>query len=104
MINLSFRFFFKLEKAPVEPAVEIKLPDVGGPLKNINVFANESDPVLLIDSQYPEWIWQARGPCRAVQRSKTGDSEPSETVAKSIRNHNREHIRQNNQALKGAGQ
>ena len=81
-------------------------------MKNINVFSNESDPVLLPDSQYPEWIWQARGPCRAALRSQELKEEIdahdatviTEKLSKLVRNQNRERIRQNNQSLKGASQ
>lgn len=94
-----------LEKAAQEPVIEVKLPEIGAPLKNINVFSNESDPVLLPDSQYPEWIWQARGPCRAAERAKGIFEETeavSQTLAKIIRNQNRERIRQRNETLKGS--
>ena len=58
------------------------------------------------DSEYPEWIWEARGPCRAVLRRVRAlkREAANERMSKMIRNHNRERIRHNNQALKGASQ
>ena len=94
--------------------IEIQLPPIGQPLKNVNVSpAQGSDPVLLPDSEYPEWIWKARGPCRAALRYFNSDSFNKESneiegdvtqLKKYLRMENRKSIRKNNSLLKGANQ
>lgn len=94
--------------------VETKLPAIGEALKNVNVFVGQSDPVLLPDSEYPDWIWKARGPCRAVLRSLPDNDSLVSTDANEIeelaklkkyfRVENRKAIRRNNDLLKGTSQ
>lgn len=94
--------------------MEIKLPAVGEVLKNVNFSANQADPVLLPDSSYPEWVFKARGPCRAAIRSQPinvneADTDKSEIekmaeLKKFLRSENRKLIRKNNQVLKTASQ
>lgn len=98
------------------PVVEIKLPAVGEALKNVNVSAGQPDPVLLPDSSYPDWVFKARGPCRAALRSQpisnrndNSQEEESEIeklaqLKKYLRAENRKLIRKNNQILKSASQ
>lgn len=103
-----------LESKEEAKVVEIQLPPIGEALKNITVSPTAgSDPVLLPDSSYPEWMWKARGPCRAVLRSDfsvaavdsgiIGDGGMSE-LKKYLRTENRKSIRKNNSLLKGASQ
>ena len=98
------------------PVVEIKLPAIGESLKNVNFSAGQADPVLLPDSSYPDWVFKARGPCRAAIRSQPIESFQSEStpvedeveklaqLKKYLRSENRKMIRKNNQVLKSAGQ
>jgi len=94
--------------------VEVQLPPIGQTLKNVTVSpAPASDPPLLPDSAYPEWIWKARGPCRATLRSSDLDfnnevdvieGEGLAGLKKYLRTENRRAIRKNNSLLKGASQ
>lgn len=92
----------------IAPVVEIKLPEIGQPLRNVNIFVSQSDPILQPDSEYPEWIWAARGPCRALLPSKNTlfpaptDTDDTEALKKFLRHENRKVIRKNNFTLKGA--
>lgn len=36
---------------------------------NVNISTGQSDPKLRPESEYPAWIWSARGPCRAALKS-----------------------------------
>ena len=38
---------------------------------NVNISTGQSDPKLQPESEYPAWIWSARGPCRAALKSET---------------------------------
>ena len=109
-----------LETKELTRVSEIQLPPIGQPLKNVNISAAPgSDPILLPDSEYPEWIWNARGPCRAALRSTLNsdiditaeenfkESSGERDVArlkKYLRMENRKSIRKNNSMLKGASQ
>ena len=104
-------FFKKNEEAKeVAKVVEIQLPSIGKSLNNINVSpVPGTDPILLTDSSYPEWIWKARGPCRAALKSLelTNDDVDGEIelslseLKKYLRSENRKSIRNNNSVLKG---
>lgn len=100
--------------------VEIHLPSVGEALKNVNISIGQPDPILQSDADYPEWIWSARGPCRAAIRSSSidkiltmpteqSDSSPASyeelsKLKKYLRSENRKAIRRNNSVLKSASQ
>ena len=95
--------------------VEIKLPGIGETLTNVNFSASQPDPILLPDASYPNWIFKARGPCRAAIRSQPFDSiqvdsnsegeiEKLAHLKKFLRSENRKSIRKNNQMLKLANQ
>ena len=95
--------------------VEIKLPGIGEALKNVNFSAGQSDPILLPDTSYPNWIFKARGPCRAAIRSQPfesikvdsnseGEIEKLAQLKKFLRSENRKLIRKNNQMLELANQ
>lgn len=94
--------------------MEIKLPAVGEALKNVNVSAGQADPVLLPDTSYPDWVFKARGPCRAAIRSQPIDQTETEAdkseiekmaeLKRFLRSENRKLIRKNNQVLKTASQ
>lgn len=96
------------------PLVEIKLPAVGESLRKINISVGKSDPILQPDSSYPQWIWSARGPCRAaaqksneIAKSTPIAAEEHEKLAelkKYLRSENRKSIRRNNSILKSASQ
>lgn len=119
MVNFHVSAFdnssFSEAKDSNAPVVEVKLPAVGSPMKNLNIFVGGTDPTVLPDSEYPEWIWSARGPCRAVLRNQPSFTErTSETIAdenekiakikKLIISENRNAIRRNNRMLKGSSQ
>lgn len=38
---------------------------------NVNISTGQSDPKLQPESEYPIWIWSARGPCRASIKAAT---------------------------------
>ena len=97
----------------VPPLVEINLPSVGESLRNLNISMGQADPILLIDSEYPDWIWSARGPCRAAIKSSAASFATKPTLLahekiaklkKHLRSENRKSIRRNNSVLKSASQ
>lgn len=104
-----------IETKEDRPVVEIELPPIGQPLTNIKISPSPStDPILLSDSEYPEWIWSARGPCRAALRS-TDIEDPAAAnydnddgnvakLKKYLRLENRKSIRKKNSLLKGSSQ
>lgn len=109
--NILFTFVV-LEANVNVPVVEIKLPQVGESLKNVNVFVGRPDPTLQPDSEYPNWMWSARGPCRASlrtlpfkeERTSAEEHEESSKLKKMLRAENRKAIRRNNSILKAANQ
>lgn len=95
--------------------VEIKLPEIGESLMNVNFSTGQPDPILLPDTSYPNWIFKARGPCRAAIRSQPFESIQVDSNSESeieklaqlkrfLRSENRKLIRKNNQMLKSASQ
>jgi hypothetical protein len=84
-------------------------------LRNVNVFVNKPDPNLMTDSEYPDWIWSARGPCRAEAKNKLSnlnetpdmnDSPDAEMtqLKRFLRSSNRQAIRKENALNKGTNQ
>mgnify|MGYP002142007555 CR=1 FL=1 len=78
---------------------------MGQPLPNVNVFLGRQDPIRLPDSEYPEWMWEAVGPCRAALKAQSVASLPKQPTlpsqAQQWRLDNRRKIRMSNNALKG---
>ena len=112
LIIIFIKLYFADSKDLNVPISEITLPSVGEALRNVNVFVNKPDPNLMADSEYPDWIWSARGPCRAEAKNKLSnlpdmnDSPDAEMtqLKRFLRSSNRQAIRKENALNKGTNQ